>query len=722
MGCCNRNDYDYRTVIRFFSLVTLILLLPAVLFAPLPVWAGGSEILHFPDQHLEDAVRDALNKPAGIITAGDMRRLTELEGARREIHNLEGLEHAVNLTVLNLYENGIEDIAPLKGLNRLRELYLGGNNIIDIGPLQSLSNLHVLNINSNKVRDLSPLASLGRLHTLSLDGNPARDLAPLGKLGNLTHLHLGGSFFQNTGVLAGMRRLQELYLVEGQVADVTFLANLTNLRRLALDGNSVEDILPLQNLKGLQWLSLSNNRIVELVPLQSLRRLEFLDLENNRIRELSPLETLLQLKWLELRNNYLDLADGAAAKEVLLTLEGEGVAVNYEPQKVPLFGGNGLVFAKAGSGGSLLFTAPENRFTIYNHTKGWRIKSFSVAHEGGKPLDSIPYVGRYDLGTGGFAWHHVSGGNLTVTFQKPQAIQLGIGVQIQPGYAGDPARSFYLSEVNLVNLSDGDYYTVSLDIEDTQNMPVPGGAPPRYLTGEAKAASYAELHQEIAAALQNRMGELMLTYTGPELDPERDLEQIISFVLQEDDYLKYSIRSRSIEWSRLGNALNFHLRFIYLATREEEGVVEREVARILRTITRTTMNQHEITKAVHDYVVANVRYDTGYREYSAYAALIKGKAVCQGYALLMQKMLAEAGIETRIITGSAGGELHAWNLVRLAGNWYHLDATWNDPVPDVPGRVLYDYYLRIDREMDPTHRWERSDYPVSNVPYTRNFL
>ena len=140
--------------------------------------------------------------------------------------------------------------------------------------------------------------------------------------------------------------------------------------------------------------------------------------------------------------------------------------------------------------------------------------------------------------------------------------------------------------------------------------------------------------------------------------------------------------------------------------------------RILQEILTPGMNDHQKTKAVHDYLVSNVAYDLNCREHSAYAALAKGKAVCQGYALLLYKMLDEAGITTRIITGEAGGENHAWNMVNLDGDWYHIDATWNDAVPDVPNQIRYDYYNCTDEQISATHTWERSNYPEERTRYS----
>ena len=64
------------------------------------------------------------------------------------------------------------------------------------------------------------------------------------------------------------------------------------------------------------------------------------------------------------------------------------------------------------------------------------------------------------------------------------------------------------------------------------------------------------------------------------------------------------------------------------------------------------------------------------------AVLKEHKGVCQGYALLALKMLRELGIETLYVVGEVNTGPHAWNLVKVDGEWYHLDTTWNDPVPD----------------------------------------
>ena len=42
---------------------------------------------------------------------------------------------------------------------------------------------------------------------------------------------------------------------------------------------------------------------------------------------------------------------------------------------------------------------------------------------------------------------------------------------------------------------------------------------------------------------------------------------------------------------------------------------------------------------------------------------------------------------------------HCWNLIKIYGNWHHVDMTWDDPITNVEGRVLHDYFLKTDKEI-----------------------
>lgn len=81
------------------------------------------------------------------------------------------------------------------------------------------------------------------------------------------------------------------------------------------------------------------------------------------------------------------------------------------------------------------------------------------------------------------------------------------------------------------------------------------------------------------------------------------------------------------------------------------------------------------TNVSYDY--ENLNDDSNLTKYTAYGALHDGKAVCQGFAGLFYRICMDNGIDCRIVTGTANGGGHAWNMAQVDGVYYLLDATWD---------------------------------------------
>lgn len=115
----------------------------------------------------------------------------------------------------------------------------------------------------------------------------------------------------------------------------------------------------------------------------------------------------------------------------------------------------------------------------------------------------------------------------------------------------------------------------------------------------------------------------------------------------------------------------------------------------------SSMSDMEKAIVLHDYLAINCRYDTQYNTesanancYSAYGVLVDQTAVCQGYALAYKYLLNQVGVECLIVTST---ELnHAWNMVKLDGEYYQVDVTWDDPVEDRLGRAGHFYMFVSD--------------------------
>lgn len=104
----------------------------------------------------------------------------------------------------------------------------------------------------------------------------------------------------------------------------------------------------------------------------------------------------------------------------------------------------------------------------------------------------------------------------------------------------------------------------------------------------------------------------------------------------------------------------------------------------------------EVALAIHDALIDLVSYDTDLsvesgKDYAhtAYGALVENssgeanRAVCDGYSNAYEYLLQKAGIRSTLLSGIAGDTeetagKHSWNLVYLDGDWYEVDATWDD--------------------------------------------
>jgi hypothetical protein len=151
-------------------------------------------------------------------------------------------------------------------------------------------------------------------------------------------------------------------------------------------------------------------------------------------------------------------------------------------------------------------------------------------------------------------------------------------------------------------------------------------------------------------------------------------------------------------------------------------------------------------RELHDWVALSIAYDTSLLRSDSVPAqdcadvLRTGRSVCGGYSNLFERMCELAGVECVTIPGYARGERfrvldeedptranHAWNAVRLGGEWRLVDVTWD------AGRILddayeqrysADYLFVPPEQLIHTHfpedpGWQLLDQPVTAVDFTR---
>lgn len=111
----------------------------------------------------------------------------------------------------------------------------------------------------------------------------------------------------------------------------------------------------------------------------------------------------------------------------------------------------------------------------------------------------------------------------------------------------------------------------------------------------------------------------------------------------------------------------------------------------------------EAERIFHDALCEQVVYEAGEPKdmvYTAYGALVNGRAVCEGYSRGMQLLCQKTGIPCILISGESRGEGHLWNLIDPGDGWYHLDVTWDD---NAEGEPFYIYFNVTDGEIKRDH-------------------
>ena len=259
-----------------------------------------------PDEELARIVRRALgldsNDPP--LSADDMLRLKTLKAKNGRIVSLSGLEYAINLTELDLWNNDISDVSPLSTLTNLRTLNLTYNPISELS-LSGLTNLTELVLGGGALRSpiskvsLSDLPNLTKLQLGPLFQELSLSNLPKLELSGIIRLNLKNGFKLS---VSDMPQITTLDFTDHSISEVS-LSDLPQLTKLTFYDNNISEV----SLSGMPKLTelrfFSNNSISE-VSLSGTPQLTELYLDDNNISEVS-LPDLPQLTTLTLRYTNL---------------------------------------------------------------------------------------------------------------------------------------------------------------------------------------------------------------------------------------------------------------------------------------------------------------------------------------------------------------------------------------------------------------------------------
>lgn len=173
------------------------------------------------------------------------------------------------------------------------------------------------------------------------------------------------------------------------------------------------------------------------------------------------------------------------------------------------------------------------------------------------------------------------------------------------------------------------------------------------------------------------------------------------------------------------------IRVVYDETQVQQANKQEElkavIPQIVSDIIQADMTDLEKELAINQYLCDTIEYDYDALEnaeknefmyvdeefndsFTAYGALINGKCVCAGYSAAFKLLADEAGLESIVVTGFLEGSLaHAWNKVKIEGEWQIVDSTNND------NEYLFNALFNLPAEGGEHVLVEDNDYVLDNT-------
>lgn len=178
------------------------------------------------------------------------------------------------------------------------------------------------------------------------------------------------------------------------------------------------------------------------------------------------------------------------------------------------------------------------------------------------------------------------------------------------------------------------------------------------------------------------------------------LVKVYTEIWDSNEYLKYTIASTQFSIRGTSGNYTFTSNITYCKSKEQMNYVKTQ------------------TKSIIHYYSTRNRWTWKSKSSSwlCSEALANRSAVCQGYTLFTFHLLKKAGVESHIVVRTENGGPHAWTLVKILEKWYHIDTTFDDPIPDVKGRVTYSDFNMSNEQIKKS--WMEPEW----IPKNNNIL
>lgn len=226
------------------------------------------------------------------------------------------------------------------------------------------------------------------------------------------------------------------------------------------------------------------------------------------------------------------------------------------------------------------------------------------------------------------------------------------------------------------------------------------------------------------------VAEIKLPGSGFDLPSGKTLHEIVTFIIEENPHL-FHLETSHFNYHRIGDRVTIKAKNVY-SPDEYQAIYKRLIDRVgqITEKARKLQSEYDKLRFLHDYLAENITYDYGapdaksQREiHTIVGSLLNSACVCDGYARAFRLLCDQLHLSCIVAVGDSiqkGTEgPHAWNFVKVNGQVYHVDVTWDSNMISCGNPVTDYYFLRNDAVFSKDHFWDSSLYPPIIKDYDR---
>ena len=232
------------------------------------------------------------------------------------------------------------------------------------------------------------------------------------------------------------------------------------------------------------------------------------------------------------------------------------------------------------------------------------------------------------------------------------------------------------------------------------------------------AAAEAEKREETRAEAVERMRrgfavfEESIDISDLKIPPE-ELGMLFADATKDTPYLFYVSNNLSYSYRTGGYVISVEPKYTMNRSDAEAavGYCKREIRKMSLLLADRETELQKLAGA-HDLICKRFTYDITLQSNNIYSFLKTGTGTCQGYTWTYMALLRELGIECHYVASDSIA--HIWLAVKIDGDWYHSDVTWDDPpVGEASGEYNRSHLLFSDAKAESDGYADR--YGAGNI-------